>query len=180
MRRSIRELDALDRAVYTAIAATPTPTLDLRLRQISNAANHSRLWFGVAGGLGAVGQRQAALQGLAAIGVASAVANLVIKPLLVRRRPDRAVVAVARQVRMPVSTSFPSGHAASAFAFAAATGAECPPTSLPLHLAATAVAYSRVHTGVHYPSDVVIGAVIGTVAGGLVHRSLRRRLERRG
>ena len=55
---------------------------------------------------------------------------------------------------MPRSTSFPSGHSASAFAFATAVGDELPLAWLPLHALAAAVTYSRVHTGVHYPIPV--------------------------
>ena len=55
---------------------------------------------------------------------------------------------------MPTSTSFPSGHAASAFAFAYAVGRRIPALAVPIRLLAAGVAYSRVHTGVHYPGDV--------------------------
>lgn len=66
---------------------------------------------------------------------------------------------------MPRSTSFPSGHSATAFAFATATSRELPASSVVLVPLAGAVAYSRVHTGVHYPSDVVAGATIGIGCG---------------
>jgi undecaprenyl-diphosphatase len=66
---------------------------------------------------------------------------------------------------MPTSTSFPSGHSASAFAFASAVGREIPAISVPLRGLAGAVAYSRVHTGVHYPTDVIIGSIIGASIG---------------
>jgi undecaprenyl-diphosphatase len=75
---------------------------------------------------------------------------------------------------MPRSLSFPSGHAASAFAFATAVGSVIPPLSVPLHLAAVAVAYSRVHSGVHYPGDTIAGALIGTTAAHVVRRALPR------
>ena len=52
-------------------------------------------------------------------------------------------------------------HAASAFAFVYAVGRNLPGLALPLRLLAGAVAYSRVHTGVHYPGDVVIGSILG-------------------
>ena len=73
---------------------------------------------------------------------------------------------------MPTSRSFPSGHSASAFAFASAVGGVIPALSLPLHLAAAAVAYSRVHTGVHYPGDAVIGSLAGASAGQVVGSSI--------
>src|SRR6266566_3344266 len=58
-----------------------------------------------------------------------------------------------RQVKMPGSTSFPSGHSASAFAFSTAVGRDLPALALGLNFLAAAVAYSRIHTGVHYPGD---------------------------
>ena len=95
---------------------------------------------------------------------------------MVRERPNRvaAEVAAARHVRMPRSTSFPSGHSASAFAFAAAVGDVLVPASVPVHALAAGVAYSRVHTGVHYPGDVVVGSLVGMVVGSLVGRAALR------
>jgi len=76
----------------------------------------------------------------------------------------------SRRVRRPLSPSFPSGHAASAsaFAFASAAGRAAPGTRLPLHAAAATVAFSRVHTGVHYTSDIVVGAMVGDLCGRVV------------
>ena len=163
---ALRELGAVDRAVYQAIASVPTPTLDEPLRRLSRAADKSRLWLAIAAVLALAGGptgRRAALRGVLSIGVTSAVVNLGVKSVYPRRRPDRARAGVPddRQVKMPGSTSFPSGHSASAFAFAAAVGQDMPALALGLSLLAAAVAYSRVHTGVHYPGDTIIGAVIG-------------------
>jgi undecaprenyl-diphosphatase len=88
-------------------------------------------------------------------------------------------VPVTREVAMPHSTSWPSGHVASAFAFATAAGAALPRTAAPLTALAALVAYSRVHTGVHYPLDVIAGVVSG-VAGALVAAAAARRLHPRG
>ena len=169
----LRELGAVDRAVYSAVAATPTPSLDEPLRRLSDAANNSRLWLVVATGLGLVGGkagRRAAMRGTVAIGVTSALVNLAVKSAWSRPRPDRAGagVPVRRNVRMPTSASFPSGHAASGFAFAAAIGQDQPWLGLALRFLAAAVAYSRVHTGVHYPGDTVVGALIGEGTGQAV------------
>jgi undecaprenyl-diphosphatase len=169
----------MDRAIYSAVAATPTPSLDEPLRRLSNAANHSVLWLAIAGGLGLAGGaagRRATVQGTMAIGVTSALVNLAVKSAWSRQRPDRAGagVPVWRNVRMPTSTSFPSGHAASGFAFAAAIGRDQPWLGLALRFLAAAVAYSRVHTGVHYPGDAVVGSLIGEGTGqavaGLIDR----------
>ena len=175
----LRELGAVDRAVYSAVAATPTPSLDEPLRRLSNAANNSRLWLAIAAGLAVAGGargRRAAVRGTVAIGVTSALVNLVVKSVWARQRPDRAGagVPVWRNVRMPTSTSFPSGHAASGFAFAAAIGRDQPWLGLGLRFVAATVAYSRVHTGVHYPGDIVVGALIGEGTGQAVASLLDR------
>src|SRR5580700_2257012 len=78
----LRELSAVDRAIYSAVAATSTPSLDEPLRRLSNAANNSHLWLAIATGLGGTGSRagrRAAVRGTAAIGVTSALVNLAVK-----------------------------------------------------------------------------------------------------
>jgi membrane-associated phospholipid phosphatase len=180
---ALRELGEVDRAVYRAVAETPTPTLDEPLRRLSGLANNSALWLAIAGGLFVLGGRRgrrAALTGVAAIGVNSALVNLPMKYASGRARPDRAGAGVPaeRWVEMPTSTSFPSGHSASAFAFTTAVAAELPALTVPLRALAAAVAYSRVHTGVHYPGDVVVGSLVGATVGEaatLTSRILRRR-----
>jgi membrane-associated phospholipid phosphatase len=179
LAESLHELDGIDQATYRAVAATASPTLDTALSWLSTAADHSKLWLAIAGVLALRDgrPRRAAVLGVASVGLASATVNIAAKRLLSRARPDQAaaMVPAARRVRMPASGSFPSGHAASAFAFAAAVGSELPAASFPLHLLAAAVAYSRVHTGVHYPADVVFGSLAGTAAAAVVRYGARKR-----
>lgn len=175
------DVNSLDLAVYVAIAATPTPTLDRVFRRLSRADNHSKLWLASAAVLATVGGargRRAAIDGLASIAVTSAVVNLLLKPLGRRHRPHRAThhVPLTRQVTMPQSASFPSGHAASASAFATGVAAVWPEAGSLLSAAAVLVAYSRVHTGVHYPVDVIAGDVVGTTLAQLTAAALARRL----
>lgn len=177
---ALRELAAVDRAVYQAVAETPTPALDEPFRRLSNAANYSRLWLGIAAVIATLGRsrgRRAAVEGVLSIGATSATVNLGIKPLAHRRRPDRANPAAseARYVPMPESTSFPSGHAASAFAFAYAVGRHLPGLAVPIRLLAGGVAYSRVHTGVHYPGDVALGSILGAGTAAMVAAVCDRR-----
>lgn len=162
----------LDEAVYIAVAGVKTPTLDFCLRTLSRSADKSVLWLGIAGAMAIVGgprTRQAALGGVAAIGIASSTVNIVAKQVFHRHRPDREAFGVphTRHVSMPISTSFPSGHSASAFAFAEGVAASQPALGAALRVVAAAVAYSRVHTGVHFPGDVIAGALIGMTAGRL-------------
>jgi membrane-associated phospholipid phosphatase len=178
-RAWLADVQKLDQAVYAAIARTPTPALDRAMRGLSQAANYSRLWMASAAALALVGGRsgrRAAVEGLASLALTSAVVNLPMKRVGRRPRPDRAglEVPVARQVRMPTSLSFPSGHSAAGFAFATGVGNRLPVVAAPLHAAACVVAYSRVHTGVHHPGDVVVGSVLGTVLAQLTTRALGR------
>ena len=173
----LRDAERIDLAVYAAIARTPTPALDTAMPRLTRAADYSRLWVAGAAVLATVGGRRgrrAARSGLMSVGVAAAVVNLVLKPLGGRRRPDRIAdqVPLARQTRMPVSTSFPSGHSAAAFAFATGVGHVLPVASIPLQGLAGLVAYSRVHTGVHYPGDVIAGALAGNVLARLTVNAL--------
>jgi len=179
-RAWLAEIAEIDEAVYAAVAEVPTPRLDGAMRRLSTAANYSRLWMAEAlllsAALGPRGRR-AAVTGLASIAVSSAAVNLVAKPLAGRARPNRpsqegGPAAATRHVRMPRSRSFPSGHAASAVAFASGAARVLPQAGLPLRTMAALVAYSRVHTGVHYPGDVLAGAVIGSACADVVASAL--------
>jgi membrane-associated phospholipid phosphatase len=158
-----------------------SPGLDRALVGITRSANYSRLWLLIAGAIAACAGRRgrsAAGRGIVAIVIAAAVANGPAKLLVRRRRPlGRSRPTL---IRMPRSTSFPSGHSAAAFAFATGVCDELPvlgPVLVPL---AGAVAYSRVHTGVHYPSDVAAGSAIGIGSGVLAARLPRWVRQRRG
>ena len=175
----LRDAHRLDATLYAAIARTSTPALDRAMARLSHAADYSRLSLAsatfLALGRGRSGRRAAAY-GLAAVGVTACLINLAAKPLGGRERPDRAGerVPLARHVRMPRSTSFPSGHTAAAFAFATGAGHVLPSAGVPLRALAALVGYSRVHTGVHYPGDVVAGALIGTALAQATMRALDR------
>ena len=176
----LSEVERIDVAVYRAIADTPTPRLDRALRRLSQTANYSRLsmasgaLLAVAGGTRG---RRAAATGLASVAATSAFVNLVVKPLGRRPRPDRAgeEVPAGRHVRMPTSRSFPSGHTAAAVSFAGGVGSVLPAAGVPLHVLAALVAYSRVHTGVHYPGDVLAGALIGAMIADVTAGALDAR-----
>lgn len=177
--QTLRELKRLDQAVYAAVAVSPTPSLDSALRRLSRAANYSRISMAVAAGLAVFGGpsgRRAAFRGMASIALTSVTMNIAVKPWARRRRPDResARVPTARHVRMPTSHSFPSGHSAAAFAFAEGVGRNLPWAAPPLTVLAFLVAYSRVHTGVHYPGDVIAGGLCGVTLAEVANRAIDR------
>jgi undecaprenyl-diphosphatase len=154
-----------DHAVFRRFSSKESPVLDRSLVPLGHAADSSRLWFVIAALLAAVPgrrSRRAALRGVLSIAVTSAITNGPLKMLARRKRPVASIIR-SRFGKEPTSSSFPSGHTASAAAFATGVALELPTAGAPLGALAAAVGASRVYAGVHYPSDVVAGATVGTV-----------------
>lgn len=166
MKKLLARIHAKDLQLFRNEALRHAPLLDDTLPRLSHAANKSVLWMGIAGLLWLFGGRfgrRAAARGLMSVALSSAIANGPAKILARRPRPITDEVPLVRHLRKaPRSTSFPSGHSASAFAFATGVSMELPHLAIPLGPLASAVAYSRIYTGAHYPSDVIVGSALGT------------------
>ena len=103
--------------------------------------------------------------------------SALLKAWIDRDRPPLADPDPEPLVRLPATGSFPSGHATVAFACATVLTLAVPRLAPPLFVLATLVAWSRVYVGVHYPFDVLAGAVLGVGLGFIVAaagRLLRR------
>ncbi|MFJ9340794.1 bifunctional phosphatase PAP2/diacylglycerol kinase family protein [Streptomyces sp. NPDC101733] len=166
-----------DRRLFDEVARRHWPGADRVLPRLGRAANHGVLWGGTAAAIAVLGStraRKAALRGAASLALASATINTVGKWSVRRPRPLLDGVPMTRRPTVPPwTTSFPSGHAASAFAFTAGVALESPGWGLAVAPVAASVAFSRVYTGVHYPSDVLTGAALGVAAGFVVRRLAR-------
>jgi membrane-associated phospholipid phosphatase len=149
------------------------PRLDPVFYGLSSAADHGLLWLLVGAGKAARrGDPAIALKLGAALGVESLLTNGPIKAMFRRVRPDDdhpPEGPLPYGMHRPLTSSFPSGHAASAFT-AATLLAGGPATPVWFALAAV-VASSRVYTQMHHTSDIVAGAALG-VALGVVARRL--------
>jgi undecaprenyl-diphosphatase len=159
---------AADSRLFNAVATRDWPGAHPMLPRLSRAANHGVLWFATAAVIAATRSpraRRAAARGVASLALASATINTLGKRTVRRPRPVLDNVPVMRQLkRQPITTSFPSGHSASAAAFATGVALESRGWGAAVAPLATAVALSRVYTGVHFPSDVLVGAAFGVGA----------------
>ena len=130
----------------------------------TRSGEHAALWYavGVAGML--VNPRSASDYRRAMLGIGTTqLVNTAIKGVFRRRRP--ALEELPALVKVPTSLSFPSAHSSTSFAAARAFSALLPAT--PLYVAAALMALSRVYVGVHYPSDIAVGAGLGLTIGSL-------------
>jgi membrane-associated phospholipid phosphatase len=130
--------------------------------RLGDVVQQPQMWAGLAAALGLAGGRRgrrAALRGSVYYGLAAVVGNLVIKPLTRRSRPPSA-----GKGRMgPVTTSFPSGHAATDLAFTLGASLELPILFVPLSGATLAAHWSLVRSRGHYPTDVLAGGTLAVV-----------------
>lgn len=103
--------------------------------------------------------------------------NLILKPLIGRPRPFAVDAALVPLIAPPADASFPSGHTASSFAAASALYFGKSRLWIPAVLLACAIAYSRLYLLVHFPTDVLCGAILG-VACGLAGVEIVRKISK--
>jgi diacylglycerol kinase family enzyme/membrane-associated phospholipid phosphatase len=180
-RRVGRVLSRLDRTGFALVVGRRWPGAERVLPGLGRSADHGLLWFATAAAIGACGlgdrsrARRAALRGTVSLALASATVNTLGKRSVRRDRPLLDAVPVIRQPhRQPVTTSFPSGHSASAAAFVTGVALESPGWGAAVAPLAASVAFSRVYTGVHYPGDVLAGTALGAGLAFALHGLFQR------
>lgn len=111
--------------------------------------------------------RKAGASALSGMVLGLLVTNLTLKPLVSRPRPWVVMKDFVTLVTSSDPNSFPSGHTCAAFAFAAALCAALPRkwAKAATLIAAALMGCSRLYVGVHFPSDVLAGALVGTLCG---------------
>jgi undecaprenyl-diphosphatase len=168
----LSRVHALDLRIDAWVERARRPELDPLFYGLSSAADHGLVWLLVGAGRAARrGDPGIALRMGAALGVESMLTNGPIKALFRRVRPENEHPPdgpLPYGMHRPVTSSFPSGHAASAFT--AATLLAGGPATPAWFLLASGVAASRVYTRMHHTSDIVAGAALGTALGVLARR----------
>jgi membrane-associated phospholipid phosphatase len=163
-------LSSLDeRLLLIARTRGHTPPRERAVARFSQLGEHGALWLaiGAAGRLIDRRRRDRWRAGMRAV-AAAYVLNTAIKPLVGRRRPE--LPGLPPLSATPTKLSFPSAHASSSFAGALAYSRAGQPAA-PLYALAVALSLSRVYLGVHYPSDVLAGALLGTAVAGRLTRT---------
>jgi undecaprenyl-diphosphatase len=173
-RRAVTRVQALDDAVDEWMDRMRGPVLDPIFYGLSSAADHGLLWLAI-GSLRAARRAEPtiALRLGASMGVESALTNGPIKMSFRRVRPETEVEPhepLPYGMHRPISSSFPSGHAASAFT--AAMLLRDSPLGPALFVLASLVAASRVYTKMHHASDVLVGSALGLAMGAAARRLL--------
>jgi undecaprenyl-diphosphatase len=166
------ETARFDAALERAVDRVRSPALDQVFYALSAAADHSKLWHALAWARGvATGRPDDARRMSTALGIESFVTNVVVKSAVGRLRPVRPATDVPPPYRMrvPITSSFPSGHATAAFTAAVFLSDDDALAPLWYGLAGM-VAFSRVYVRMHHASDVVAGAAFGLVLGRVLRR----------
>ena len=169
----------MDSEILGWVAAHRTPWLDTVMWALTAAGSVGGVWIAGAGATALVDRRRrmAAWQTGLAILLAWTVSDQVIKPLVHRARPDVDLEASNMVGAPPSTSSFPSGHAASAAAGALMLASAWPPARAAFWLLAIGIAASRVYLGVHYPGDVLAGFLIGWLVACVVRGRTRWRFS---
>ena len=170
----MRALAALDLRLLRLLRTRGhTPTVEAAFIKLARAGENGLLWnaIGVAGGVLSRRRREDYVRAVEIV-LLTLLANTAVKYTVRRARP---VLEDELPSLTPVLSgrSYPSAHASTSFAGARALAAAGLPSG-PLHLLAAAMALSRPYLGVHYPSDVLAGALLGDAIARLMTESPAR------
>jgi len=166
-----------DMAVVKGAQLLRTPDGDVWARDMDQRGG-TRMWFDLAKRAGASTGKVQSWLGvalLAATLAGNAAVTAVAKQRYDRPRPFVVDPSIEPPVRRPGSSSYPSGHASSAFAAARVIAVLEPSLAKEAYNLATQVAVSRVYSGVHFPTDVVAGALLGTAIAETALRAAHKR-----
>ena len=142
------------------------PIMDQLMPAITALGNSGLIWIVLAGVLILVPKcRKAGGAVLAGLVLEVVCCNLVLKPLVARIRPCDVNTAVQLLIARPGDFSFPSGHTGASFTAASALYFSRNRLWVPSLMLAVLIAFSRLYLYVHYPTDILAGALLGVMTG---------------
>jgi undecaprenyl-diphosphatase len=100
---------------------------------------------------------------VAATSITTSLLNALLKYAVQRDRPPTVILDPKPLMEVPTTSSFPSGHTSTSFACAYVISRLAPRLTIPVFVLAALIGFSRVYVGVHYPLDVVAGAIFGLI-----------------
>jgi undecaprenyl-diphosphatase len=164
----------LDRHLDRWVVHHRTEPFDTIFVWLSKAGSNGLVWALIAIAVG-IAYRRYQLFGMTLLTILIAdTSNFALKQVFDRVRPNVRYAHPEPLLHPPSSNSFPSGHAATSFACATVISAAAPRFRVPLYVLAGLIAWSRVYVGVHYPLDVLAGALYGLALGVVLVRALPR------
>ena len=160
----------LEFAILHLIQNMKSPFFDGFFRIVTHLGDGGIIWICISLALIIYGKlrknRNALLCGismLAAIVIGFVSGNLVLKPLIARKRPFEAL-DISLLIKTPTDFSFPSGHTLSSFAASVSVFLRNKKGSIPMIILALLIAFSRLYLYVHFPSDILGGIILGTAS----------------
>lgn len=166
----INKLKRMDKRVIFNIQRMHKRRLNRWMIILTKMGNNGMVWFAVAVPfLFNRGYRNVGVKIILALLLSGFLGEIVIKQMVARSRPTKFLLQEEMLIKEPVSYSFPSGHTSSSFAASCMLASCFGLISIPAFIFAILMAFSRVYLRVHYPTDVLAGALLGSVCSLLVN-----------
>ena len=161
--------------ILYAIQSIRNPVLDRIMAVLSDIGNYGIFWIAVAAVLVISKKyRSGGLQMSAAIVLKFIVGNLILKNAFDRLRPCQIDETIHLIVKIPFDSSFPSGHTMNGITSAVSLMYIDKRMGIPACILACAIAFSRMYNFMHFPTDVLAGAVIGAVSAVFMNWFFRK------
>ncbi|MBQ3928815.1 MAG: phosphatase PAP2 family protein [Clostridia bacterium] len=162
----LERIQSWDNKILLGLVKRRTPTLNRLMKMITFLGNNGYVWFAMA--LPMLLFNKLRLTGftmLFALLISWLMSEVTIKNIVRRVRPCKKDFEQYLLIKDPPQYSFPSGHSATSFAVSTAMIFTCHYLFIPAVIIALLIAFSRVYIMVHYPTDVIVGALVGVICG---------------